>query len=371
MRLIQRYLPNPQHVELHRITVHASPEVAWRAARHFNAAKIPWVRWLFGLRTLPSRWAGATPEAMDRNIGIDQIAASSAGFRLLEEQPGREVVVGAIGEFWRTQIPFVTVDPADFAAFDTPGWAKLAWAIRVEPFGTGSQIALELRTTATDSESWKKLDRYFRIIGMVSRWIRTSVMAHLEERLGPRARPHDEERALRGDELLGGAHYTLTHAIDIEAPPSMVWPWLMQLGCDRGGWYSIDALDHGGVPSVDRLRPEWRTRGLGDCVQATPKLDGGYRVLAVKPNELFVIGADTHRLGGHVAVAWAFVLEPLGDDATHLVTRVRARGTPQWSEWLQGTILYPPVHAIMQRTQLENLKRLAEREAFARAWAAE
>jgi hypothetical protein len=65
-------------------------------------------------------------------------------------------------------------------------------------------------------------------------------------------------------------------------------------------------------------------------------------------------------------MAWAFVPESLGADATRLVTRVRARGTPRWSEWLQGAVVFPPVHAVMQHVQLETLKRLAEREALAR-----
>jgi hypothetical protein len=65
-------------------------------------------------------------------------------------------------------------------------------------------------------------------------------------------------------------------------------------------------------------------------------------------------------------MSWAFVPEPLGGDATHLVTRIRARGVPRWSEWLQGAVIYPPVHAVMQHVQLATLKRLAEREALAR-----
>jgi hypothetical protein len=154
MRLIQRHLPNPMHTEVHRITVHAAPAAAWQAARHFDLGEIPWVRWLFGLRTLPERMHGGAVKPMDRSLGIDQIVSARPGFMLLEEQPGREVVVGAIGAFWRTKIPFVDVEPEDFVDFQGPGWAKVAWSIRVEPFGTGSVITLELRTTATDRETW-------------------------------------------------------------------------------------------------------------------------------------------------------------------------------------------------------------------------
>jgi hypothetical protein len=159
----------------------------------------------------------------------------------------------------------------------------------------------------------------------------------------------------------------LTHGVDIEAPPSLVWPWLMQLGCDRGGWYSVDLLDHGNVLSVDHLVDEWKTRAPGDKLATTPAQNGFYEVLAVKPQELFVIGGETDRLGGRIKMSWSFLPEPLGEDATHLVTRVRARGTPRWSEWLQGAVIFPPLHALMQRAQLANIKRLAEREALARS----
>jgi len=184
--------------------------------------------------------------------------------------------------------------------------------------------------------------------------------------LGALPRTADKTRTLAGDEIIPAARYSLNHGIDIEAPASEVWQWLMQLGCDRGGWYSVDRLDHGGVPSVDHLVPEWSERRVGDKLATTPAQDTFYDVLALKAHEHLVIGGATDRLGGHVQMSWAFVLERLGGDATHLVTRVRAKGVPRWSEWLQGAVLFPPLHAVMQHVQLKNLKRLAERQALAR-----
>jgi len=365
MRAIQAILPDPKHVEIDRIFVAAPPDAAWHAARHFDGATIPWVRLAFDLRALPARVLGRAPER-DRRLGVDQVADAGKGFMIIDERPGEEVVVGAVGRFWRTDIPFAEIEPRDFAWFDREGWGKVAWAIRVEPFASGSLIAFEVRTTATDAASWRRQRRYFRIIGPVSRLVRASVLSHLEAQLGRLDRPPDHRRALAGDDVLADARYSLTHAIDIEAPPSLVWPWLMQLGCDRGGWYSIDALDHGGVASVEQLVDEWSVRAVGDAIAVTPARDSFYRVLTLERDRLFAIGGETDRLGGHVTMAWTFVLEPLGADATHLVTRVRARAAPRWSEWLQGAVVFPPVHAIMQRAQLENLKRLAERAAVAR-----
>lgn len=146
----------------------------------------------------------------------------------------------------------------------------------------------------------------------------------------------------------------------------MVWPWLMQLGCDRGGWYSIDALDHGGEPSVPVLHEGWTDRRIGDVVDATPALNGGYRVLDVQRGRCLVLEAETDRLGGHIRTTWSFVLEPIGPDATRLITRVRGIGEPAWSAWLQGAAIFPPVHAVMQRAQLTSVKRLAESLAWQR-----
>ncbi|HRD53423.1 MAG TPA: SRPBCC family protein [Flavobacteriales bacterium] len=367
MRLIQHHLPRPRHVEIHRIAVNAPPAEAWEAARHFEGATIPWVRFLFDLRTLPDRLRGLdVPLSKDSGLGVDDIASHGHGFMLLDERPGEEVVVGAVGQFWHMNIPFKDVPPDEFVRFAEPGWGKVAWCIRVEPRGTGSWVTLELRVTATDDTSWRKQTAYFRLIGPFSHLIRTSAMAHLEAQLGKAILPADDNRPLSGDEILPDAPFVLTHGIDIEAPPSLVWPWLMQLGCDRGGWYSIDSLDHGGVPSVSELRAEWTERGAGDTVHATPALDGGYTVRDVQREKCLVLGAETDRMGGLVRTSWSFVLEPIGPDATRLITRVRGTGTPPWSAWLQGAVLFPPVHALMQRAQLKNLKALAEEVAWER-----
>ena len=75
---------------------------------------------------------------------------------------------------------------------------------------------------------------------------------------------HERQRALPGDELVPGAGRPCTMATTVDAPPSQVWQWLVQMGCDRGGFYSFDRLDNGGTPSVEEIRPEWQTLKAGD-----------------------------------------------------------------------------------------------------------
>jgi hypothetical protein len=363
MRIIQKYLPHPRHTEINRIFVKAKPAAAYEAARHFDASEISWIRLLFDIRTIPEKLSGKYNPDEDRRIGVDQIEKSGTGFKILYEKPGKEVLVGSVGQFWHLKIPFAEVKPEEFLHFNEPGWGKLAWAIVVEPYLDGSTISLELRTTATDEHSWKKLNNYYRLIGLGSRPIRSSLMKHYETILGKMKLPDDDEKKLTGDEIVADAKYAYNQSKIIEAPPAIVWRYLMQLGCDRAGWYSIDLLDHGGVPSINHLVDGWEIRKQGDKIDATPKKDGFFEVYKVEKEKYFVMGGEGHRLGGEFKMSWAFVLESIGEDATYLTARVRMKAIPKWSEWLQGNLLAPPMHGLMQHVQLKTIKRLAERDA--------
>src|SRR5215831_8698383 len=121
MRTIQQYLPNPRHVEVNRIYVNAKPNEAWQVVRHFDMATIPWIRLLFDIRTWPDKMRGLNTGHESRNMGIDQIAEEGKGFMILQEEPGKSVVVGSIGQFWHLNIPFAKVDPPTFKSFNQPG----------------------------------------------------------------------------------------------------------------------------------------------------------------------------------------------------------------------------------------------------------
>lgn len=75
-----------------------------------------------------------------------------------------------------------------------------------------------------------------------------------------------EHVVVAGDELLPDARAELTHRVQIRAPASAVWPWLVQMGPRRGGWYSWDLLDNGGVRSADRILAEFQALAVGDVL---------------------------------------------------------------------------------------------------------
>src|SRR5690349_3369205 len=122
MRAIQTYLPHPHHTETIRIFVQAKSEVAWELARHYEMSQVPWVHFLFSLRTIADLFHADKAAPRDSRISLDQIAQNGKGFMIVHETPGKEVVVGAVGKFWHVDIPFKEMSPEEFRNFDDPGW---------------------------------------------------------------------------------------------------------------------------------------------------------------------------------------------------------------------------------------------------------
>jgi hypothetical protein len=85
-----------------------------------------------------------------------------------------------------------------------------------------------------------------------------------------------------GAHLVPGGKRGATMAATIDAPPSQVWPWLVQMDCDRAGWYSWDRLDHGGIPSETRIHPEWQHIQVGDRLASTPSGNAWFEGAIVK-----------------------------------------------------------------------------------------
>ena len=79
-------------------------------------------------------------------------------------------------------------------------------------------------------------------------------------------------RPLPSDELLPDANGQLTHGVTIAAPPEAIWPWLVQMGCRRAGYYSVDTLDNAGARSAREIHPELLHIAVGDILPATDRL---------------------------------------------------------------------------------------------------
>ena len=132
--------------------------------------------------------------------------------------------------------------------------------------------------------------------------------------------------SMPGDELVPVSHFTATRAISIVAPPTEVWPWLLQVGFHRAGFYSYDLLDSLGAPSATEILTEWQSLRVGDVVapMAEPATPSTSFVVAEirRPESLVWKKPDS---------TWAWRLSVLPDGGTRLVTRLKVRYRPDLS----------------------------------------
>ncbi len=182
-----------------------------------------------------------------------------------------------------------------------------------------------------------------------------------------------EELAARypDDELIPDGRPGATMATTIQAPPATVWRWLVQMGCDRAGFYSWDRLDNGGRPSAERIHPEWQALAEGDRILAVPDGSVWFDVAVLQPQRTLVLRSSLTLPrarhfdpsgpppGAFSDSTWAFYLRPLGSGATRLVVRGVQRGRPAWLTRLGDWIFWEPAHWVMQRRQFASLSRRA------------
>ena len=170
------------------------------------------------------------------------------------------------------------------------------------------------------------------------------------------ATPAEATTSLPGDTLLPRAQYKSTRAITIDAPPGAVWPWLVQVGCQRAGFYSNDLLDNLGHPSATTIVPSLQHLEVGQWVPmspaATPTDRTAFKIHSFKLNEWLLWAKPDS--------TWAWQLTP-ADDGTRLVTRIHAvydwRNPPMA---LLGVLLMEFGDFAMLRRMLRGIKSRAE-----------
>jgi hypothetical protein len=180
---------------------------------------------------------------------------------------------------------------------------------------------------------------------------------------------------LLGHELLPHARYVTTHAVTIAAPPDQVWPWIVQIGQGRGGFYSYDWLENLfdlGIHSADRIVPDLQKLEVGDIISLAPDNAMPLTVEVLEPNRALVIRTGSPDTGpqpagdylkGEIAGTWAFILEPRAADTTRFIVRWRADWKPGPAATLFQRLLLEPAHFIMERAMMLGIKQRAEQAA--------
>jgi hypothetical protein len=207
--------------------------------------------------------------------------------------------------------------------------------------------------------------------------------------------PDEAERALPGDEVVVDATGGETRGITIDAPPEDVWPWLLQMGYGRAGWYSYDQLDQRGSSAFEIVEA-WQGLAVGDIVPTHP--GGGFEVVRIDPGQALVLRSDTAlveaqataakdakegietaatgvQASGAVlsgmpqqfAASWAFVLEPVEGGRTRLIERFRvwfgeAPSGPSAASRVVMPLMGFGVFVMMQK-QMVGIRERAERLA--------
>ena len=168
------------------------------------------------------------------------------------------------------------------------------------------------------------------------------------------ATDEEVERPMPGDEVVEDPTFNATRAVTIKARPEEIWPWIVQIGVNRAGWYSYDLLDNLGRPSARRILPQFQNPKAGDVIPMSPDGTQGPYVKDFEQNR-WMLWWD--QKGG---MSWCWGLYPVDEAHTRLITRVRLH-----YDWRSPEILFHMLieftDVVMMRKSMLGIKERAER----------
>jgi hypothetical protein len=164
----------------------------------------------------------------------------------------------------------------------------------------------------------------------------------------------DEEisRSMPGDEVIPKPTFNATRAVTIDATPEEIWPWIIQIGYRRAGFYSYDLLDNDGIPSAERILPEYQNLKVDDRIPLSSSAN--VRVTKLDRPRSMVLVFEVE--GTWSNATWVWRLEPVDAGRTRLVTRLRAN-----AKGIRSRLFLDLGEIIMMRKCMLGIKRRAER----------
>lgn len=157
---------------------------------------------------------------------------------------------------------------------------------------------------------------------------------------------------MAGDDLLANPDFHATRAVTVLATPSEIWPWLVQMGYGKAGFYSYDRIDNDGIPSAVEIVPRYQHLQVGDSIPLTAH---DFVVVTVMEPDSSMLWE--YRGGGDTVVfTWSWRLYPVAERSTRLVTRLRYRASS-----LHTRLMLDLIEIVMMRKCMLGIRARAER----------
>lgn len=179
--------------------------------------------------------------------------------------------------------------------------------------------------------------------------------------------PGERNRTWPGDALVAADHETYTRAITIDTPTDRVWPWLVQFGLGRAGFYSYELLERlVGIPviNLESIEPKFQSLAVGDTIRLHPKAPG-IPVGRLSAGRFICFGGAHPSLPADALPdpnrSWSMYLEPREAQACRLVLRgcIEPLRDPSWSKRMSLAV-DAPIDFVMEQRMLRTIRRLAE-----------
>ena len=204
----------------------------------------------------------------------------------------------------------------------------------------------------TENESYKKARHIGRWIGAGALGIIPLYMLAIRPwHLRWGATDEEVHRPMPGDEICANPHLDSTRAVTIRATPEQIWPWIVQIGRGRAGWYSYDFIDNPGRRSAEEILPVFQQLKVGEHIPTG--IGPGFRVMDVEPNRYLVF-----RVAPLGSITLALYAENVS--STRLISRVRIRWNLRDPKDAVTAVIVDPGDFVMMRKMMLGIKRRAE-----------
>lgn len=153
-----------------------------------------------------------------------------------------------------------------------------------------------------------------------------------------------------GDEYLISTNFNATRAVTITAKAEEIWPWLIQIGDKRGGWYSYDIFNNHGLPSAKKIISKYQHIAVGD------KVSRGLWIKDFRKNKWILLEGNNE----HGKTTWLMMLKPIDGNSTRYITRLRVQWHENTLSQRLTRLVYDMSQIIMVRKSMLEIKKRAE-----------